>query len=96
MQVASRPLQVNPSVVSADLDNETILLNVETGLYFGLDELGSLIWSMLAGGATREAILDQLLATYDVEQVRLATDLDAFLTMLEGNGLAFASDLGTH
>jgi hypothetical protein len=96
MQVASRTIQINRSVVSADLDNETILLNVETGLYFGLDELGSLIWSMLTGDASREAILDQLLATYDVEQVRLAADLDAFLTLLTRNGLAFASDSGMH
>ncbi|HEX5165638.1 MAG TPA: PqqD family protein [Thermomicrobiales bacterium] len=96
MQVASRAIHINPSIVSADLDNETVLLNVETGLYFGLDELGSLIWSMLAEGESRETISERLLAIYDVEPVRLLHDVDAFLDLLEANGLAYVNDPGTH
>jgi hypothetical protein len=38
---------VNPAVVFADLDGEVVLLNTETGVYFGLEGAGALIWAML-------------------------------------------------
>ncbi len=95
MQIAQRSFQVNESVVSADLDNEMVLLNVETGLYFGLDELGSTIWSMLAAGEPTDAILDRLMDTYDVEPIRLRRDVEDFLSLLEARGLASANEAGT-
>jgi hypothetical protein len=95
MQVVQRSLHVNESVVSADLDNETVLLNIETGLYFGLNELGSTIWSMLEAGEQQDAILERLMEIYDVERDCLQRDMQDFFDLLETRGLASASDPGT-
>ncbi|MDP8924736.1 MAG: PqqD family protein [Chloroflexota bacterium] len=79
---------INGSVAGAELGDELVLLNVETGVYFGLDAVGADIWKLLAKGATESEIVDRLLAEYDVEPGRLRAELAAFLAALEDKGLA--------
>jgi hypothetical protein len=55
---------ISESVVCAALDDEAVLLNVETGLYFGLDAIGSRIWELLAEGVAPDRICEQLYAEY--------------------------------
>ena len=83
-----RGLVLNETVVSAELDDELVLLNVETGIYFGLDAIGSRIWRLLAQGAAEGDIFDRLLAEYDVEPAQLRSDLSGFLKVLTAKGLA--------
>jgi hypothetical protein len=87
MVIAQERLVVNPSVVAAELDDEAVLLNVETGVYFGLDALGNQIWGLLSRGVARDQILAELLAEYDVEPERLRKDLTTFLGALRDKGL---------
>lgn len=75
------------SVVSAELDGEAVLLNVETGVYFGLDPLGSEIWKLLESGSSEDALFDALSAEYEVEPDQLRADLRDFLGTLEARGL---------
>jgi hypothetical protein len=75
-------IEPNESVVSADLHDEAILLNVETGIYFGLDPVGTQIWRWLAEGKTLGEIFDLLLAEYDVEPSQLRAELTSFVDLL--------------
>jgi PqqD family protein of HPr-rel-A system len=81
------PLVINDSVVSAELDDEVILLNVETGIYFGLDAIGTEIWSALKQGPSEEDIFAQLLEAYEVEPEQLRQDILSFLDKLREQGL---------
>ena len=90
--VDKQKLRVSESVVSAELEGEAVLLNVETGVYFGLDALGSEIWKHLEQGATEDAIFTQLLQEYEVEASQLADDLSTFLGLLQEKGLAKRED----
>ncbi len=74
-------------VVAATLDDETVLLNVVSGVYFGLDEVGTRIWQLIVEGADDEAIVSQLAEEYDVDQAQLRSDVAAFLKELQENGL---------
>jgi hypothetical protein len=87
MNHANRHLSVNESVVSARLDGEAVLLNVETGIYFGLDEVGTRIWELLAQGADERKVLGQLLQEYDVEEAQLSADISGFIAHLAAAGL---------
>lgn len=87
MHMMQRSFRANEAVVAAELDNEMVLLNVESGIYFGLDELGTRVWSMLVDGQNDEGIIQQLLDEYDVERDRLATDVADFLESLHAKGL---------
>lgn len=79
--------QISDTTVSADLDNECMLLNVETGLYFGLDELGTSIWKLIGAGSSVELILQHLLQEYEVGPDELRRDLFSFLALLGEKGL---------
>ncbi len=83
----ARQLRINESVVCSELDDEMVLLNIETGIYFGLDAVGTAIWRLLVKGADESEIVRRLLAEYDVEPVRLRTDVSAFLNLLSARGL---------
>jgi hypothetical protein len=91
--LAHKPrMVINESVVSAELDDEVVLLNVETGIYFGLDTLGARIWALLAAGVDREGICTALLAEYEVGRAQLEADLGDYLDTLVSKGLIRTDD----
>lgn len=88
--MATKAFQVSTSIVSAELGGEAVLLDVETGQYFGLDETGTAIWHLLIEGLDAQQIHDRLLAQYDVDTAQLRNDVADFLSHLEANALITA------
>jgi len=73
--------------VYAELDEGAVILNVDSGIYYGLDSVGSRIWSLVGGGTSAEAIVTQLESEYDVDRGRLQSDVADLLHALEAKGL---------
>ena len=44
-------VSINPAAVFAELDDGAVILNVDTGIYFGLDRVGTRIWTLVGSGA---------------------------------------------
>jgi hypothetical protein len=84
--LASR-IRINDDVLSQDLNGEVVLLNLKTGVYFGLDPIGSRVWELLAGNAEVARILEVLLSEYDVPRDRCSEDLVALITKLQEHQL---------
>jgi hypothetical protein len=82
-----RMLVINESAVYAELDDEAVLLNVDAGIYFGINAIGTEIWNALGRGDSESAIVDHLAEEYDVEPGQLRTDVAEFLSALESRGL---------
>jgi hypothetical protein len=80
-------LSIPKHVLSESLQDETVVLDMSTGVYFGLSPVASRIWKLLASGSSRLEIEAALLAEFDVEPTVLASDLDNLLTQLEGKKL---------
>jgi hypothetical protein len=80
-------LLCNESVVCAELDGEAVLLNVESGLYFGMDAVGTQIWGLLTQGATEEEITARILEEYEATPEQVRADLIEFLGLLQEKGL---------
>jgi hypothetical protein len=78
---------VPPEVLSREVSGETVLLNLDSGVYFGLDEIGTDIWRLLRGGASLAETAAELLATYDVERRVLEDDLVRLVDQLARSGL---------
>ena len=81
-------IRVHPDVVWRDVDGEIVLLNVVTGQYFGLDEVGSRVWALLQAdgetGATLDALRDRVVAEFDVTPAGAQEDLRVlFLQLVE-------------
>ena len=43
--------------VSADLAGEAVILNLESGVYYSLDEVGAYIWSLIQAEAVRTGMV---------------------------------------
>jgi hypothetical protein len=82
---------LNQDVVIAELEAEAILLNITTGIYFGLDDVGTRVWALLDQGKTDEQIHAQLLDEYAVNADVLQADLGRLLGQLEAHGLVTRS-----
>lgn len=61
------------------VDGETILLDLAASAYLGANPSGSVLWSALADGATREKLVERLSETFDVTKDLAEADVDAFL-----------------
>jgi hypothetical protein len=80
-------IRISEDVLSQEVAGETVLLDLASESYFGLDEVGTRVWQMLKTGMLKEAIVDTLLADYDVGREELETDVADLLDQLEAAGL---------
>ena len=69
------------------LDRESVLLNLETERYFGLDETGTRMWQLATDSPSLNAAYQQLLAEFDVEPELLRSNFLELLDRLADNGL---------
>jgi hypothetical protein len=72
-------ISVSEHVLARELDNESILLHLESGTYFGLDETGTRIWFLIAQHGQLESVVLALLEEYDVDEAQLRQDLLRFV-----------------
>ena len=73
--------------VSADLSGEAAILNLKSGIYFGLNEVGASIWKLIQEPKTVDEVKDALLQEFDVEPDQCKADLFALLNELLSHGL---------
>lgn len=75
-------------IVWRDLDGEVVILNLESGIYFGLEGTGNDIWRLLAEGRSQAEIAEQLSARYEVSPQQARADVARFVAELCAKGLA--------
>ena len=83
----SQPVVMSPSVVFRQMEDGAVLLDLESGVYFGLDEVGTRVWTLLAERKTTDAVCEAMLAEFDVEPRVLADDVRRLVGELQQNGL---------
>lgn len=81
------PIHIPSDIAFRDIAGEAVVLNLSTGIYFGLDAVGTRIWHLLAEHGSSEPVVSALLAEYDVEEERLRRDIEALLHQLLDKGL---------
>ena len=78
---------VPDGVLIRELEGESVILNLNSESYFGLDDVGTRMWSALTNSPSIQAAYDNLLAEYDVEPEKLSRDLDSLIEQLVSLGL---------
>ena len=73
--------------VFREMDGQSVLLNLATGMYFGLDAVGTHVWQLAAAGGSLRGVLDRLVAEYDADPAAIERDLLALAEMLVARGL---------
>ena len=78
--------------VSCDLAGEAAILNVKSGVYYGLDSVGARIWNLIQEPRAVVEIQNAITDEYDVEPERCARDLVGLLEKLLAEGLIELKD----
>ena len=65
--------------ISSDLGSEAVILNLKSGVYHGLNEVGASIWKLIQEPKTIKEIQQQLLEEYDVEPEQCYNDVISLL-----------------
>ena len=80
-------IQVPDDVLYRDLGGEAVIVSLVTGKYYGLDEVGTRAWALLAEHGRVEPAYQALLAEYDVDEAQLRRDLLQLIEALAEHGL---------
>jgi hypothetical protein len=75
-----------------ELEGESVLLNLKSERYFGLDEVGTRMWALLSQSGSIHQAYDALRAEYDVEPEVLHRDLLQLIDKLIEHGLVEIED----
>ena len=68
-------IHIPEDVLFREVGGEAVILNLATGKYYGLDEVGTRMWALLAEHGSVGAVAPILLQEYEVDEERLKADL---------------------
>ena len=80
-------LSVPPQVMSRLVGDETVLLDLASGVYFGLDGVGKRIWESVAEGNSLGEAVSVIVSEYDVDEAQAKADVLEFAGNLVERGL---------
>jgi hypothetical protein len=73
--------------LASKVNNEVVILNLTSGIYFGLDHVGARVWEMLQQPRTFAALCAAIVREFDVEADRCAQDLSDLMGRMESEGI---------
>ena len=82
----------NPEVVTTELEDGAILLNLNTKYYYNLNETGLSIWQALDESGDPEKIAKKLTDAYDINRNQASAYLNELLEDLEKEGLIIGNN----
>ena len=74
-------------VLVRTFENESVLLNLDSESYHGLDDVGTRMWQALTSSENIQAAYEKLLMDYEVDASLLRQDLDDFVAKMVQRGL---------
>ena len=81
-EFSSSRVIVDPEVLFRVVGEETVILNLKTEQYLGLNDTGTRIWTALANARTLQQAYDEVLAEFDVGREDLKKDMQELLDAL--------------
>lgn len=73
--------------VFCDLEGEAVILKLDTGVYYGLNEVGARVWALVQQPTPFKVMLQTVVSEYEVEPQECANDLLTLLEELKAAGL---------
>ena len=80
-------VQLSGDHIAAPVDDEMVVLSIERGSYYGLDDIGSEIWRRLATPIRVDVLCDGLAEKYEADRATIERDVISLLERLVSEGL---------
>jgi len=87
-------VEVPKQVLVCFLEKESVLLNLEAEIYYGLDETGTRMWQLLTTAQSIDNAYEELLGEFEVEAELLRQNLSELLGQLVDKGLLRIHSVG--
>lgn len=86
-------LKINePNIVHENIDGETVILNLDSGIYYSITDIAADIWSYIEKGAPANEILPLIRENYHCSEGNEENAVILFLNQLQQEGLVVAMD----
>ena len=79
--------RIPDAVLARQVGEETVMLDLAKGTYFGLDPVGARIWKLLGEGKTVAQVCDSMMSEYQVSRDDIERDVLALVEELERRGM---------
>ena len=80
-------VRITPDLLSTEVDKEVLIMSIDAGRYFGLDEIASDLWRRLEAGPTFDELVAILREHYNGDPAEIERDTLAFVDKLREHGL---------
>jgi hypothetical protein len=87
-------LSLSAKAIARSIDDEAVVLDFGSDMYYGLNAAGAWIWERLAQGApvAMETLLAELVSEFEVDRQTAERDLDEFVSSLRSRNLVDVHD----
>lgn len=83
----SAKVTIPTQVMAREVGDETVILDLVSGTYYGLDPVGARIWQLISTGDTLTHVFEKMLEEYEVSRDLLEQDINRLVEELAGKGL---------
>lgn len=77
--VPGSKVRPDPDVLAKRVDDEIVLVHLETNRIYELNRTAAFLWDALAAGSTQAELEERLALEFDVERDELAREIDELL-----------------
>ena len=78
----SNIVTIPSQVMARQVGDETVILDLASGTYYGLDPVGARIWQLITEGQTLAQVCETMLAEYEVAREDIERDVLALVQNL--------------
>ena len=87
MKLETQKITISDEALSQEVNGETVILDLKSESYFGLDEVGTRVWQLLQENGDVQKVFDAMLEEFDVDADTLASDMKNLIDDLIEKGL---------
>lgn len=77
----------NPEMITNEVDGELVMMSIENGEYYGLDEIGSRIWELIETPLSLKELVTKLIEEFEVTEEECMADTLDFISELNERNL---------
>ena len=77
--ISTDKIIVSSQAIARQVGDETVILHLGSGTYFGLDAVGARVWQLMGEGKSLDEICDVVLDEYDVSREDLERDITSLI-----------------
>lgn len=85
--IPNQKIQLKEDLITSKIGDEIVLMTIESGKYFSINQVGSQIWELIKQPTTAEEVCRELIGEYTVSMEQCLNDTLPFLNKLHEDGL---------